>query len=183
MQDMSVDTGDIDDMLPNQTIRRIIRDQYLRESEVTIVLCGAETRFRKHVDWEIKSSMIDGSANKKSGILIILLPTVPEAYYFNDAVERKIIDPINQMEIMPLSRKADFEDLYPNVPRRILENLAKGCAKIPIVPWHAIYGNSRVFLDLLHVTKGYGSSNVYDLSRPMRKRDFNPRTDIFDFRV
>ena len=38
--DRSVDTGDIDPHLPPQTIRRKIRDDYLRDSTVTIVLVG-----------------------------------------------------------------------------------------------------------------------------------------------
>ena len=36
--DASVDTGRIDDTLPDQRIREIIRDDYLRDSTVTIVL-------------------------------------------------------------------------------------------------------------------------------------------------
>ena len=69
--DASVDTGGIDDTLPDQRIREIIRDDYLRDSTVTIVLVGLETKKRKHVDWEIYSSMFDGTVNKKSGILVI----------------------------------------------------------------------------------------------------------------
>ena len=72
--DASVDTGGIDDTLPDQRIREIIRDDYLRDSTVTIVLVGLETKKRKHVDWEIYSSMFDGAVNKKSGILVIQLP-------------------------------------------------------------------------------------------------------------
>ena len=58
--DQSVQTGDISETLGTQAIRRKIRDERLRDSTVTILLCGTETRFRKHVDWELKSSMIDG---------------------------------------------------------------------------------------------------------------------------
>ena len=72
--DASVDTGDIADNLSDQYIREIIRDHYLRDSTVTIVLVGTETRRRKHVDWEIYSSMYDGKVNKKSGIVVINLP-------------------------------------------------------------------------------------------------------------
>ena len=50
--DASVDTGDISDHLSDQSIRETIRDEYLRDSTVTIVLVGTETRRRKHVDWE-----------------------------------------------------------------------------------------------------------------------------------
>ncbi len=42
--DASVDTGDIDDDLPDETIRKIIRDDYLRDSTVTILLVGVETK-------------------------------------------------------------------------------------------------------------------------------------------
>lgn len=42
--DASVDTGDIDDDLPDESIRQIIRDDYLRDSAVTILLVGVEKR-------------------------------------------------------------------------------------------------------------------------------------------
>ncbi len=74
-EDGSVELGDIDDTLSSEAIRRIIRDEYLRDTQVTILPCGTETRFRKHVDRESKSSMIDGSVNMKPGILVIDLPT------------------------------------------------------------------------------------------------------------
>ena len=73
--DQSVDTGDISDELCDEAIREKIRDDYLRDSTVTIVLVGLETKRRKHVDWEIYSSMIDGKKNKKSGILAVNLPS------------------------------------------------------------------------------------------------------------
>lgn len=73
--DASVDTGDIDERLSDQTIRQKIRDEYLKDSSVTIVLVGTETKNRKHVDWEIYSSMYDGQVNKKSGVLVINLPS------------------------------------------------------------------------------------------------------------
>ena len=63
--DMSVDTGDISDYLSDESIREKIRDEYLRDSTVTIVLVGTETKRRKHVDWEIYSSMYDGTVNKE----------------------------------------------------------------------------------------------------------------------
>ncbi len=64
--DRSVDTGDISDDLSDEEIREKIRDEYLRDSTVTIVLVGKKTKRRKHVDWEIYSSMFDGKVNKKS---------------------------------------------------------------------------------------------------------------------
>lgn len=71
----SVQMGDIDPGIQTDTIRRIIRDEYLRDSTVTVVLVGAETWKRKHVDWEISSSIRDTQYNPRSGLLGILLPS------------------------------------------------------------------------------------------------------------
>ena len=73
--DGSVDVGDIDERMDDAAIREKIRDDYLRDSTVTIVLVGTETKKRKHVDWEIYSSMYDGKVNKRSGVLVISLPS------------------------------------------------------------------------------------------------------------
>lgn len=73
----SVQMGDIDPNLNTETIRRKIRDEYLRDSTVTVVLVGAETWKRKHVDWEISSSLRNTDYNPRSGLVGILLPTYP----------------------------------------------------------------------------------------------------------
>jgi hypothetical protein len=73
----SVKVGDIDPYLPTETIRQKICDEYLRDTSVTVVLVGALTWQRKHVDWDIASSIRDTAANPRSGLLGILLP----AYY------------------------------------------------------------------------------------------------------
>jgi hypothetical protein len=75
----SVNDGDIDSNLPAETIRQKIRDQYLRDTSVTVVLIGAETWQRKHIDWEIGSSIRQTAYNPRSGLLGILLPTYPRA--------------------------------------------------------------------------------------------------------
>lgn len=69
--DKSVGGGNIPEDLTDQQIRRGVREEYLSDSTGTIVLVGNETKVRKHVDWEIYSSMHDGMVNKKSGILNI----------------------------------------------------------------------------------------------------------------
>ena len=73
----SVDSGDIGDNLQTDTVRQKIRDEYLRDSSVTIVLVGPNTWQRKHVDWEIASSLRDTEFNPRSGLLGILLPNYP----------------------------------------------------------------------------------------------------------
>ena len=73
----SVNDGDIDPNLPTETIRQKIRDEYLRDTSVTVVLIGAQTWQRKHVDWEIGSSIRQTKMNPRSGLLGILLPSYP----------------------------------------------------------------------------------------------------------
>ena len=51
MVSKSVQIGDIDSNLPTERIRQKIRDEYLRDSTVTIVLIGSETWKRKHIDY------------------------------------------------------------------------------------------------------------------------------------
>jgi hypothetical protein len=75
--DGSVSDGDIDDSLQTESIRQKIRDEYLRDTSITLVLIGTETWKRKHIDWEISSSIRDTKYNPRSGLLGILLPTHP----------------------------------------------------------------------------------------------------------
>ena len=55
-------------------VRRVIRDEYLKDTTVTVVLIGEQTWQRKHVDWEIGASLSDTEANRRGGLLGILLP-------------------------------------------------------------------------------------------------------------
>lgn len=70
----AVDLGDIPNNLQTETVRQKIRDEYLRDSSVTIVLIGPKTWQRKHVDWEISSSIRHTERNPRSGLLGIILP-------------------------------------------------------------------------------------------------------------
>ena len=77
--DRSVDTGNIDDTgLKTATVRQKIRDEYIRDATVTVVLIGPCTWQRKHVDWEIGSSVRKTKKNPRCGLLGILLPDHPD---------------------------------------------------------------------------------------------------------
>ena len=76
--DRSVDTGNIDDTgLKTATVRQKIRDEYIRDATVTIVLIGPRTWQRKHIDWEIGSSIRRTKRNSRCGLLGIVLPNHP----------------------------------------------------------------------------------------------------------
>lgn len=55
-------------------VMRRIRENYLQDSTVTIVLIGSCTHSRRYVDWEIKSSLRKGQFTP-NGLIGILLPS------------------------------------------------------------------------------------------------------------
>lgn len=61
-----VDSSDTD------YVMRRIRENHITGTSCTIVLCGAETRWRKYVDWEIKATL-----DKQHGLIGIKLPSNP----------------------------------------------------------------------------------------------------------
>ena len=57
-----------------------IRNKYLEDTTVTIVLIGKCTHSRRYVDWEIKSSLRQGTYTP-NGLLGILLPSQGNSAY------------------------------------------------------------------------------------------------------
>ena len=57
-------------------IKRRIREKYLTDSTVTIVLLGECTWARRFVDWEISSSLRNDPRNKRNGLLVMPLPSM-----------------------------------------------------------------------------------------------------------
>lgn len=166
--DVSVDTGDIDDNLEDDAVREKIRDEYLQDSSVTIVLVGTETRRRKHVDWEIYSSMYNGAVNKQSGILVINLPTINCTYFTanHGDGEKANIYPENTSWVS-ITEREEYERRYPYMPDRIIDNLLNKKAKISVTNWDKVtVANLRYLIDVTYTDR---TECEYDLSRPMRR--------------
>ena len=62
------------DSKDEEYIKAQIGSKYLSDSTVTILYVGSCTWSRKYVDWEISSSLRDGSVNKRNGLLGITPP-------------------------------------------------------------------------------------------------------------
>ncbi|HEY2295377.1 MAG TPA: TIR domain-containing protein [Thermoanaerobaculia bacterium] len=167
--DGSVDTGGIPDGMPDATVREIIRDNYLRDTTVTIVLVGLETRCRKHVDWETYSSMFDGKRNKKSGLIAITLPPTGCAYFTtaHDG-EKEIVYPDNSVWTSIYDR-VEYERIYPYMPDRIIDNLVNARAKISVTNWDRIESDPSRLSYLIAAASQDRFQCEYDLSRPMRR--------------
>lgn len=167
--DRSVDTGDISDDLTDEAIRTKIRDEYLRDSTVTIVLVGTETKKRKHIDWEIYSSMYDGVKNKKSGILVINLPHIDSKTFkvAHENEKERIYPEITDWS--PCINKLYLERQFPYVPDRIIDNLQPE-AYISITNWNKICNPSNLYF-LIDATFNDRARCEYDLSRPMKRHN------------
>ena len=85
--------SDLDDFIDSDDsdyVMRRIREKYITDSTVTIMLTGTCTWARKYVDWEIASSLRNDPNNKRNGLLGIKLSympagstTVPERFHDN----------------------------------------------------------------------------------------------------
>lgn len=68
--------GDVINSSNDDYIKSRIRDLYLRDTTVTIVMIGKCTWSRKFVDWEIAASLRNTSTASRSGLMAITLPSV-----------------------------------------------------------------------------------------------------------
>lgn len=70
VEDDFVDSDD------DEYIQRRIREKYLTDSTVSILLIGKCTWSRKFVDWEISSTLRNDTNNKRNGLLVYPLPSM-----------------------------------------------------------------------------------------------------------
>lgn len=167
--DGSVDTGDIPDDWDDQKIRETIRDEYLKDTSVTILLVGPNTKHRKHVDWEIYSSMHDGKKNRKSGIIVVMLPeTHCDLCHIPYANEKSQIYP-EITNWVNVDSRSEYERRYPDMPERIIDNLLKDGVKISVTSWKKLTPeNLRMMLDNAYYNR---LDQPYDLSRELRRKN------------
>lgn len=107
----AVSDGDINPNSSVEATRQKIRDEYISDATVTIVLIGQETWKRKHVDWEISASIRDTKHNSRTGLIGILLPSYDNVYS-NEQCE-------NEGYYYPYT-----------IPPRLYDNIECGFAKI-----------------------------------------------------
>lgn len=178
--DGSVDTGDITDDLTDETIRLKIRDEYLRDSSVTIVLFGNETSRRKHVDWEIGSSMIDSIKSKKSGIIVIILDSLISENNSLIPTEkiRKMVSPetLESQWIKDWRVKENYDFLGERLSKNIVSIFLPDKNKenetaIPIIPFSDILKNHQILSSAIDYVYENRRSITYDTSIPFRKNN------------
>ena len=103
----SVKFGDVASDVADVYIKRLIREDYVSDASVIVVLVGPQTYCRKHVDWEI-SAALSTRASGYSGLLGLCLPNHPD--FVRDMYNAEI------------------------VPQRLVDNLQSGYAAFYIGP-------------------------------------------------
>lgn len=168
-EDYSVQDNEIDDTLPAERIRCIIRDEYIKDATVLILLCGQNTKRRKHIDWEIHAAMFNTEKNPQMGILVINLPTINQ-YIRASSNEEKALLSSDSANWVSLSSRSEYEKAYPHMPSRIIDNFVKG-VPITVVDWSTIVHDPEKLKKLIDLAFLRRYSNQYDHSTPLKKQN------------
>lgn len=145
----SIREGEIEEGLHIDEIRRRIRDNFIADATVTIVLIGCCTWQRKHVDWEISASIIHRERNPRNGLMGILLPSHPDY--------EKDLRQLNKRRIPPrlaynIGGDNPFAVIYKwpkggGVGRRMLPKINQAFHRRLTTPWpddsYQLFANNR----------------------------------------
>lgn len=168
-EDYSVGDGDIDDTgMTSEQIRRKIRDEYIKDATVLILLCGENTKYRKHIDWEIHAAMYDSEVNRQMGIIVINLPNISQGRRASSEEEKNIISPYGIW--VSLNNRSEYENLYPYMPSRIIDNFVKDIP-IAVVDWDVVNNNPEKLMKLIDIAYKRRFNFKYDHSTPLRRNN------------
>lgn len=168
-KDYSVHENEIEDEgLTSEQIRRIIRDEYIKDATVLILLCGQNTKRRKHIDWEIHAAMYNSDVNPQMGILVINLPYIHQYIRASEDKEKPLLS--SDPHWTSLKSRAELEEKYPYMPSRIIDNLEK-YKPITVVDWDRISNNPQILMQLIDNAFKRRKSFTYDHSAPLRRNN------------
>ena len=168
-EDFSVHENEIDDTgLSSEQIRCIIRDEYIKDATVLILLCGENTKKRKHIDWELHAAMYDSLANRQMGIIVINLPTIKQGIRASSKEEKPLLSDFGQW--YSIENRAEFEAQYPYMPSRIIDNFVKG-VPITVVEWSRIENHPTILKQLIDNAFNRRFDFTYDHSSPLRRQN------------
>lgn len=85
--------GDVIDSENSDYIMRRVRELYLNDSTVSIVMVGQCTWARKFVDWEIASSLRNTATSRRNGLMAVTLPSV--ANFASRELPSRVADNVN----------------------------------------------------------------------------------------
>lgn len=80
-------------------VMRRIREDYIKDSTVTIVMMGSCTWARKYVDWEIQASLSNPNPNGLVGIFLPTFKEYPNRFEKNFFYAETLIYPVKAKEL------------------------------------------------------------------------------------
>lgn len=172
--DYSVHENEVNDTgLTDEQVRRIIRKDYIQDATVLVLLCGQNTKHRKHIDWEIHAAMYDSDVNPKMGILVINLPSISgeQSMLACDNDEEQVMSSAHTTWTPIQKDVAYIEKNYPYLPNRIITNIARDGVHISIVDWNVIANHPEKLKYLIDKAFQRRKTNNYDHSQSLRRRN------------
>lgn len=170
--DYSVNDGDIDDEnMSDEQIRQKIRDEYIRDATVLVLLCGKNTKHRKFIDWELHAAMYDSEKNPKMGILVINLPGSNNLVRACEDREKEIVSPNTNWT--SYTTKKEYEDHYPSLPQRLIDSLYQKKSDITFVNWETIASDHNKLIELIDFAFKRRKTVEYYLADPLRRKNSN----------
>lgn len=194
--DITVNEGtkiENEDSLTDENIRQKIRDKFLKDVDVTIVVVGSDTTNRKHIDWEIWGTVYQFEGHRQGSIVVVNALTNNVSWLLNedliqrhDALEDKVRFWSQNSDVTHKS----LEWLPERLRNSIVENYdyessVNGNYKHPVFP---IISYSRTIedeevlklaikqaLDFRDVNKG-----KWDQSKLMRKNNESPTRNLYE---
>ena len=171
-EDYSVNDGDIDDTyLTDEAIRVKIRDNYIKDATVLILLCGRNTKYRKFIDWELHAAMYDTEKNPKMGILVVNLPFCRNNVRAAERREKEIVS--SNTTWTSYTKRSEYENAYPDLPSRLIDSFVSKCSNITLVNWDTIVKDHYALQELVDFAYKRRKTIEYDISSPLRRKNSN----------
>lgn len=174
--DYSVHQDEIDDYgLADEDIRKIIRDDYIKDSTVTILLCGKNTKHRKFIDWELHATMYNSDKNPKGGVLVINLPDSENKRVLSDldAAAFKRYNPFYYQSCTHHSEIYSnnwYHKYLPDMPQRIVNSMCND-SPISVINWSDICYNPTLLKELIDNAFNLRWRMNYDTHTSLRRKN------------
>ena len=197
-QDISVNDGtkiENEDIKTDEQIRKEIRDKFLRDVDVTIVILGSDTINRKHIDWEIRSTLHKFDNKRQGSIVVINALTNEESWL----LESSLVE-LHDQSVFPAGRSWPKNnevtlEKFKWLPQRLsnsivnqynYENCLKGeydHAVFPIISYNKVKNNINILQEAINQAINFKTKNQgkWDLNSKMRrKNNKSPDRQIFE---
>ena len=121
--EMGSDIIDSDDA---DYVMKRIRELYLKDSTVTVVLMGQCTWTRRYVDWEIQSSLCQGKKVTPNGLLGIKLPSFKNTTGYPNRLNLNLKSSDKPEQVNCYARVMDYPTRRDTAPVWVLQTTWSG---------------------------------------------------------